>query len=140
MVKVYIETSLQGPVTKDGKYAVLIEYQTQKGPATLTLTGKERETTFHRSTLQAAVHALKRIKKGYPVDFYTYCPFINNMITAGNPEKWQKNGWKKSDGETVQNKDLWQQYIELSTDRVIVMHFSKHHDHRQELKKRMEDL
>lgn len=138
-VKIYIETSLQGPAVKDGKYAVLLEYMTGKGPVTLLLTGKEKETTFHRSTLQAAVHALRRLKYACKVDIYSYCSFVNNMITAGNPWKWKENGWKKSDGETVQNKDLWKSFTELANQHDITMHFSKHHDYRDKLKRAMEE-
>lgn len=119
---------------------MLLEHMTDKGPATLLLTGKEKETTFHRSTLLAAVHALRRLRLACRVDIYSYCPFVNNMVTAGNLKKWEENGWRKSDGETVQNKDLWQRFLELGKCHEITMHFSKHHDYRERLKKAMEEI
>lgn len=113
---------------------------TDKGPATLLLTGKEKETTFHRSTLLAMVHALRRLKFACKVDIYSRCTFVSNMITAGNPGKWAANGWRKADGEAVQNKDLWGKFLELGKCHDITAHFSKHHGYEEELKKAMEEM
>ena len=41
-VKIYIETSLQGPAIKDGRYAAIVEYISKSGsPITREVMGEE---------------------------------------------------------------------------------------------------
>lgn len=61
-VKIFIESSIAGPCVKDGWYAAIIECQTSKGPATMGLSGMEKETTYYRSILLAILMALKKLK------------------------------------------------------------------------------
>ena len=62
-VKIYIETTMKGPGVRDGKYAAALIFERDEGDFTRTLTGEEKETTFNRSTLIAAIESLKRLNQ-----------------------------------------------------------------------------
>lgn len=140
-VKIYIGSSLAGPCVKDAWYAAILEYQTKKGPATLGISGGEKETTYYRTILLAIVAALKRLKP-CDVTIYTDCGFIKNMYENGTAEHWQRSEWVKSDGGEVANKELWQQFFDevkrLGGKNSIKFHFSKHHDRKGELRELIE--
>ena len=107
-VRIYIETSLQGPAVKRGKYDAIVEFIKKDGePETREVCGEEEETTFYRSTLLAIVKALKLLTCPCRVQIHTYCTFIVAMAENGNLEAWKRAEWKKSSGEDVQHKELW---------------------------------
>lgn len=111
-VKIYIETSLRGPSLKDGWYAAVIECQTKKGPATLGIVGMEHETTYYRTTLLAIVEALKKLKRPCKIEICTYCQFVKGIYEQNLMESWRREEWRKSSGEEVENKELWQQFFD----------------------------
>lgn len=45
--------------------------------------------------------------------------FVVTMINSGNVEQWKRSEWKKSSGEEVKNKELWQEYAELAEHHEI---------------------
>ncbi len=146
-VKIYIETTLGGPCVKDGWYAALLEYRTKKGPATVWFTGMEEKTTYYRSVLLAIIYALRKLKPCRAV-IYTRCSYILGIYDHGTLEGWSRVEWKKPTGEDVKNKDLWQQFLDevnrLGGKDKITFQFSKHHDYKdflmKKIQKRQEEL
>ncbi len=137
-VKIYIETSLQGPTVKKGKYDAIVEFIKKTGePEIREIYGEEEETTFYRSTLLAIVKALKLLTCPCRVKIYTYCTFVKAMAENGNLEAWRRAEWRKSSGEDVQHKELWQEYAELAEKHQIEFRYSKHHDYRRHMQKRV---
>lgn len=133
-VKIFIETSLQGPCVKDGWYATIMECMTQKGPAQIGFAEMEKDTTYHRSTLLAIVKALQRLKPCKAI-IYTNSTFIVDMAKQKKPEIWKRCEWKNAKEKDVEHKDLWQQYLdEEKRHYKIEFRFSKHNDYRQRLK------
>ena len=134
-VRIYIETSLRGPCIKDGWYAAVVECQTSKGTASMGFVGMERETTYYRTTLIAIIKAMKRIRCQCRVVIYTYCTFIKGMFEQGKPAAWRRTEWKKSTGEEVENRELWQQFFDEvrrgGGEENIEFRFSKHNDYRK---------
>lgn len=139
-VRSYIETSLRGPCLKDGWYAAVIECETKKGPATVGLVGMERETTYYRTTLLAIVEAIKRLKRPCRIEICTYCQFVKGIYEQNLLESWHREEWKKSSGEDVENKELWQQFFDevkrMGGDGKIRFRYSKCNDYR-DLMRRM---
>lgn len=134
-VKIYIETSLTGPVVKKGRYGALVEFIKASGePVTREIYGEEEETTYYRSTLLAMVKAMKLLKAPCKILIYTYCTFIKGMVEGGNLEAWHRAEWKKASGEEVQNKELWQEFLDLAGVHEIEFRYSKHHEYRNYLK------
>lgn len=134
-VKIYIETSFAGPVVKDGKYAVALVFTKAGGDsATRILTGEEEKSTFNRLTLLAMAEALGRMKEKCHIIMYTENAYVKNMIEQDNPERWRRAEWKKAAGTTVQNKELWELFLEQADKQEIEVRFSKHNEYKETLR------
>ena len=133
-VKIYIETTVKGPAVRDGKYAAALVFTKADGESvTRIVTGEEEETTYNRSTLLAAIRALKRLNQPCHVVIYTDCAYVKNMVEQGNPERWRRAEWKKAAGGEVQNRELWQLFLEEKEKHEIEFRFSKYSDYRDTL-------
>lgn len=134
-VKIYIETSFAGPVVKDGKYAAALVFTKAGGDsATRILTGEEEKSTFNRLTLLAMAEALGRMKEKCHIIMYTENTYVKNMIEQDNPERWRRAEWKKAAGTTVQNKELWELFLEQADKQDIEVRFSKHSEYKETLR------
>lgn len=139
-VKIYIETSLQGPAKKEGAYVAIIEYIKKSGePETRQIEGYIDSTTFHESTLRAMTRALGRLEKECHVILYTNCPYVKRAVEGDRLDAWQAAGWKRADGKEIKNKKLWSIFQAYRNLHDIEVHFSKHHEYKRlmqdELKK-----
>lgn len=132
-VKIYIETSFAGPVVKDGKYAAALVFTKSDGDASRFLTGEEKESTFNRLTLLAMAEALGRMKEKCHI-MCTENAYVKNMIEQDNPERWRRAEWKKAAGTTVQNKELWELFLEQADKQDIEVRFSKHSEYKETLR------
>jgi ribonuclease HI len=87
------------------------------------------ETTNNRMELQAAIEALKLIKRSLPVDLYTDSEYLRKGMTewlAG----WKRNNWRTAAKQPVKNQDLWEQLDTLATTHKITWHWVRgHNDH-----------
>lgn len=134
-VKIYIETSFSGPAVKDGKYAAALVFTKAGGDsATRILTGEEEKSTFNRLTLLAMAEALGRMKEKCHIIMYTENAYVKNMIEQDNPERWRRAEWKKAAGTTVQNKELWELFLEQADKQEIEVRFSKHNEYKETMR------
>lgn len=137
-VKIYIETSLQGPCTKKGYHIALVEYMKKSGePETREILGVEQSTTFHRSSLLAAVEALRILTKQCKVTIYTNCAYLQNSVERGSLEEWAKKNWKKTSGEEIKHRELWQEFLSFMDVHEIMFQFSKHHEYKSYLQSKI---
>lgn len=132
-VKVFVQTSLRGPCIKNGSYAAIVECMTSKGPVTRTVTGAEKKTTYYRLALLGMVKALEILNVPCSITIYTDCVYIKNIAERGSPEVWRRSEWKKSSGEEVKNKELWQQFLDMMDVHMISFKFSKHNVYEEKL-------
>lgn len=89
--------------------AVLLYKEQQK-----QIYGGVLDTTNNRMELTAIIEALKRIKKKHiPIEIYSDSAYIVNCFNDKWYVKWRKNGWKNSQRKPVENKDLWEELIQL---------------------------
>lgn len=79
----------------------------------MELSGGEKETTNNRMELTAVIEALSALKSDCDVTVYTDSSYVANAVTKGWINSWKKKGWKKADGKSVLNIDLWQRFYEL---------------------------
>ena len=113
-VRVYIETTIHGPSVRDGKYAAALVFTKQNGEVKdLFIQGEEAETTYNRSVLLA-------------------------MIQANNPEKWRRAEWKRSAGKEVQNRELWQLFLQEKDKHKVEVVWEKDSEYKQTLQAFME--
>ncbi len=86
-----------------GGWGVYLRY----GEHEKELCGGERETTNQRMELQAAIEALKALKKPCAITIVTDSKYVLNGITDWI-HGWKKKGWKNSKKEPVANRELWE--------------------------------
>jgi ribonuclease HI len=75
--------------------------------------GAEAHTTNNRMELTAAIEAMKRLKEPCAVKLYSDSAYMVNCFQQKWYVAWQKNGWKNSKKQPVENKELWQELLRL---------------------------
>lgn len=77
------------------------------------LLGQAELSTNNRMEMQAAIEGLKAVASPSVIELYSDSAYLVNCFRDKWYVKWQKNGWKNSRGEPVENKDLWEELITL---------------------------
>ena len=101
-VQIWTDGACSGNPGPGGWGAILV-----RGEARRELAGAERETTNNRMELQAAIAALRALKRPCKVVLNTDSQYVKGGIT-GWISGWKRNGWKTADKKPVKNIDLWQ--------------------------------
>lgn len=79
--------------------------------------GGQAATTNNRMELLASIAALKAVSAiDAPVDLFTDSTYVIHGVTRW-VHGWKRNGWSKSGGGSVLNRDLWEALDELNTAR-----------------------
>ena len=102
-VDIYTDGACRGNPGPGG-WAALLRY----GDAETTIQGAVEETTNNRMELQAALSALKKLKRPCTVCITTDSRYLMDGIQQWLPN-WKRNGWKTSAKKPVKNRDLWQE-------------------------------
>ena len=105
-----------------GGWGALIRY----GERERELSGGERATTNNRMELQAAIEALRALKRPCEVTLTTDSNYVRDGITkwiAG----WQRNGWRTADKKPVKNAELWQALVEAAAPHRVDWRWVKGH-------------
>ncbi|MTJ48981.1 ribonuclease HI [Dolichospermum sp. UHCC 0259] len=87
-----------------------------------------QHTTNNKMEMQAAIAALEFFKSSgqtQPITLYTDSKYVIDCVTKW-VKGWKKNGWKKSDGNPVQNQDLLEILDQLNSQRVQWQHVRGH--------------
>lgn len=91
------------------------------------LHGGERDTTNNRMEMQAAIEALKALKKpGRSVILITDSVYLRDGITKWI-HGWKKRNWKTAEKKPVKNVDLWQELEALTQNHEIEWRWVKGH-------------
>ena len=86
-----------------GGWAAILEF----GPHQKEISGYMAGTTNNRMELFAAISGLGALKEPCDVKLYSDSAYLVNAFNEHWIEGWKRRGWKKSDGEKVENTDLW---------------------------------
>ncbi|MFU0801390.1 MAG: ribonuclease HI [Xylanivirga thermophila] len=105
-VDIYTDGACSGNPGPGGWAAVLIYNNIKK-----EISGYEKDTTNNRMELLAPIKALSILNQPCDVNIYTDSAYVFNAFDKAWLQKWQKNGWKTSSKQPVQNKELWEQLI-----------------------------
>ncbi len=116
MVKIYTDGSCP---KNDGKHpggwaAVIIVDGIQN-----EISGGQQKTTNNRMEMQAAISGLEFLTEKSEVEIFSDSAYLINCFLKGWYKNWQKNGWLNSQGNTVENKDLWETLLDLSNKHTI---------------------
>ena len=124
-VNIYLETSLKGPVVKDGWYAAVLEYKSKSGKTTTREDFEwQKDATYHRQALCALLKSLKRLNASCIVNVYTDCIYLKNGIDE-HLKMWKSNGWINGKGNTIKNAQEWQEIATLISGHKIKVHWEK---------------
>ena len=89
-----------------------------------------KNTTNNQMELQAAIKALElcetHISNGVGVELFTDSAYVVNGINQW-VDGWIKRGWKKADKKPVENKELWQRLVDLSSGKNVLIIKTKGH-------------
>lgn len=85
-------------------------------------------TTNNKMEMQAAIAALKFLhdsQQTQPINLYTDSEYLINCMTKW-VKGWKRKGWKKADGNPVQNQDLLETLDALNSKQVNWQHVRGH--------------
>lgn len=85
-------------------------------------------TTNNKMEMQAAIAALQFLRasgQSQPITLYTDSEYLINCVTKW-VKGWKRKGWKKADGNPVQNQDLLETLDDLNTKQVNWHHVRGH--------------
>lgn len=134
-VRIYTETTVKGPIVRDGKYAaVLVCTGTDGKLHERFLDGEEEGTTANRLVLLAMIYAMWKLNRRCRVIIYTDNTYVKNMAESGNPEKWRREEWRRAAGRTVRNKELWELFLKEKEKHEVEIRFSRHNEYTDELR------
>jgi ribonuclease HI len=100
-IEVYTDGACSGNPGPGG-WGVLLRYNGSEKE----LYGGENETTNNRMELQAAIEALRALKRPCTVHIHTDSTYVKQGITEWI-KRWKANGWRTAGRKPVKNQDLW---------------------------------
>lgn len=95
-----------------GGWAAILEYNGHEKE----ISGYEPDTTNNRMELSAVINGLIALKESCDITIYTDSAYVLNAFEKGWIQSWQRNGWKNSKKQTVENVELWQQLVNLTKE------------------------
>lgn len=111
-VEIFTDGACSGNPGPGGWAAIL-----RSGSKEMEISGGEKETTNNRMEVQAALEALRCLKKPSQVRFHTDSSYLLNGATSWL-EDWKKRNWKRKHGQ-LQNIDLWKEMdVELAKHQI----------------------
>lgn len=105
-----------------GGWAAIMRY----GRHEKIISGGAPQTTNNRMELQAALSALKALKRPCRVTLHTDSEYLRRGITEWLPS-WERRDWRTSDRRAVQNQDLWQALADEVARHRVTWHWVRGH-------------
>ncbi len=106
---IYTDGACSGNPGPGGWGAVLMYGDRQK-----EISGYAAFTTNNRMELTGAIEALKLLKEPCAVTLYSDSAYLINAFLQDWLGKWQRNGWRNSQKQPVENQDLWQELLHFA--------------------------
>ena len=107
-----------------GGFCCILRY---KGKEKL-VSGGEANTTNNRLELCAVISGLEILREPCEVTVYSDSKYVVDAMKLGWARGWKEKGWKKSDGKTALNTDLWERLLSLSEMHRLRFVWVKGHD------------
>ncbi len=121
-ITIYTDGACSGNPGKGGWGALLMYGDTRK-----EISGYDPATTNNRMEMLAAIRALETLKEPCRVDLYSDSAYLVNAMNQGWLKRWLKNGWKTASKKPVENIELWQEIVKLTTLHSVTFHKVKGH-------------
>mgnify|MGYP003300797528 CR=1 FL=1 len=78
--------------------------------------------------LTAAIVGLEALKEPCEVVLYSDSKYLIDSVTKEWVYSWKKKGWKKSDGSSALNVDLWEKLLPLLEEHKVTFNWVKGHN------------
>ena len=91
------------------------------------LSGGEASTTNNRMELSAVIAGLSALKEPCRVTVVTDSKYVYDGMTKGWAEGWRRRGWRRADGSTALNSDLWERLLDLAAKHDVSFCWVKGH-------------
>lgn len=121
-VSIYIVTGIKGRWQQDGHIGYALEYykENSKYPAVIKEVVPVQQQNENRSTLEALIMALHRMREKCILTVYTESKYLyNGYEDAEYVKRWKQNDWTRSDGHKIKNRDKWQELDRLMQGNLI---------------------
>ena len=121
-VSIYIVTGIKGRWQQDGHIGYALEYykENSKYPAVIREVVPVQQMNENRSTLEALIQALHRMKEKCILTVYTESKYLySGYEDAEYVQRWKQNDWTRSDGHEIKNRDKWQELDRLIQGNLI---------------------
>ncbi len=123
----YTDGACSGNPGPGGWAAVLLWGERRK-----EISGFAPSTTNNRMELTALLEGLRALKTPCTVQVHSDSTYVVNAFRQGWLTRWQKNGWRTSQGGSVENQDLWQAIMQAKEPHDVQFHWVKGHARSQE--------
>jgi len=126
-VIIYTDGACSGNPGPGGWGAVLLYNEIRK-----EISGGEAASTNNRMEIMAAIAALESLKEPCEAEIYSDSAYLVNAYKQGWLDNWQKNGWKTSKKQPVENQDLWKRLLQQTNKHQVEWHKVKGHAENKE--------
>ena len=107
-----------------GGWGAILEFGEHKKE----LYGSEANTTNNRMELTAVISAFQALNRdGVTVQVFTDSSYVANCFRQKWYAGWEKNGWKNSKKQPVENQELWQTLLALVRHHDVTFYRVKGH-------------
>lgn len=107
-VTIYTDGACSGNPGPGGWGAILFYGEHRK-----EFSGGEPHTTNNKMELTAVIEAVRKLNEPCRVKVYSDSAYLVNCFQQNWIKGWQRNGWKNSKGQPVENQHLWKALLEL---------------------------
>lgn len=119
---IYTDGACSGNPGPGGWAAVLIYNGKEK-----EISGGNKNTTNNIMEITAVIEGLKALKYPCEVELYSDSAYVVNTFTQGWIFNWMQKGWKTASGDSVKNKELWQELYSLTKIHKVAFNKVKGH-------------
>lgn len=92
-----------------GGYCAILQF----GEHIRYISGSDESTTNNRMELTAVIEGLKALKRPCNVKVISDSKYVCDAINCNWLNSWKNKDWKKGDGKTVANPELWKELANL---------------------------
>lgn len=105
-VNLYTDGACSGNPGPGGWGAILVYNSKEK-----ELSGGEADTTNNRMELLAVINGLEALKEPCEVELCSDSKYVIDGLSKGWAKSWKSRGWKRSDGKSALNPELWDRLL-----------------------------
>lgn len=98
-----------------GGWAALLEFEGHEK----MISGGNGHTTNNRMEMQAVIEAFKALKEPCEVRLHSDSALIINAFEQGWIDNWMAKNWIKSDKKPVENRELWEEMLEVMEPHTV---------------------